>query len=74
MIRDILEKAGYKTGLLGTIDYEIGNEKTMVATLRYYSHGGMPMNAVGINVSKGKRLKQFNLSTIPKKSAQEQAP
>lgn len=27
MIRDILEKAGYKTGLLGTIDYEIGNEK-----------------------------------------------
>ena len=32
------------------------------------------MNAVGINVSKGKRLKQFNLSTIPKKSAQEQAP
>lgn len=27
MIRDILEAAGYKTGLLGTIDYEIGEEK-----------------------------------------------
>ncbi len=27
MIRDILEAAGYKTGLLGTIDYEIGHEK-----------------------------------------------
>ena len=27
MIRDILEKAGYKTGLLGTIDYEIGSQK-----------------------------------------------
>jgi len=27
MIRDILEAAGYKTGLLGTIDYEIGPEK-----------------------------------------------
>ena len=27
MIRDILERAGYKTGLLGTIDYEIGSEK-----------------------------------------------
>ena len=25
MIRDILETAGYKTGLLGTIDYEIGH-------------------------------------------------
>lgn len=27
MIRAILEAAGYKTGLLGTIDYEIGEEK-----------------------------------------------
>lgn len=31
MIRDILEKAGYKTGLLGTIDYEIGNEKRVAS-------------------------------------------
>lgn len=29
MIRDILEKAGYKTGLLGTIDYEIGKNRVI---------------------------------------------
>lgn len=27
MIRDIFEKAGYKTGLLGTIDYEVGRRR-----------------------------------------------
>lgn len=27
MIRDIFEKAGYKTGLLGTIDYEVGKRR-----------------------------------------------
>ena len=32
------------------------------------------MNAVGIDVSKGKRLKHSNLSTIPKKGRTKPSP